>query len=72
MVTPTYPWSRISGSAAVCTHISCGVCAAACPRKAIVTRHYRDDQLVPKVDVLFGDVQFETAGAAAEQVGEQV
>ena len=39
----------------------CGVCAAACPRKAITTRHYRDDQITAKVDVLFGDPQFEAA-----------
>ncbi len=44
----------------------CGLCAAACPRKAITTRHYRDVQLSAKVDVLFGDLTFETAGADAE------
>ena len=48
----------------------CGVCASVCPRKAIVTRHYRDDQLVTKVDVLFGDAEFEAAGAAAGAGGE--
>ncbi|MFH1923147.1 MAG: FAD-dependent oxidoreductase, partial [Planctomycetota bacterium] len=32
----------------------CGVCASVCPRKAITTRHYRDDQIISKVDVLFG------------------
>jgi len=47
----------------------CGVCAAACPRKAIVTRHYRDEQIAAKVDVLFGDAAFEAAGAAALQSG---
>ncbi len=39
----------------------CGVCAAGCPRKAITTRHYRDDQITAKIDVLFGDPQFEAA-----------
>ncbi len=45
----------------------CGLCASACPRKAIATRHYRDEQLISKIDVLFGDPAFEAAGAA---VGE--
>jgi len=44
---------------------SCGVCASVCPRKAIATRHYKDDQITTKVDVLFGDLKFETAGAAS-------
>ena len=43
----------------------CGLCASACPRKAITTRHYSDDQLISKIDVLFGDQQFEAAGAVA-------
>jgi len=43
----------------------CGVCASACPRKAIVTRHYGDDQIVSKVDALFGEPEFEAACAAA-------
>jgi heterodisulfide reductase subunit A-like polyferredoxin len=52
----------------------CGVCAAACPRKAIVTRDYHDEQIVAKVDVLFGEPQFEAAccqaaGCAAAQGG---
>jgi len=41
----------------------CGVCAAACPRKAITTRHYRDDQITTKIDVLFGDPEFEAAAS---------
>jgi len=49
----------------------CGVCASACPRKAIVTRHYSDDQIVSKIDVLFGDTQFETACCAAAHPGEE-
>ena len=47
----------------------CGICASACPRKAIFTRHYRDDQITPKVDVLFADLEFEAAGLAAAQAG---
>jgi len=47
----------------------CGVCAAACPRKAIDTRHYRDDQIISKIDVLFGDDQFEAAAATAVEAG---
>ncbi len=43
----------------------CGVCAAACPRKAIVTRHYHDEQLVAKIDVLFGDRELEAAAVDA-------
>ena len=41
----------------------CGVCASACPRKAIVTCHYSDQQIVTKVEALFGDDQFEAACA---------
>jgi len=48
----------------------CGVCAAACPRKAIITRHYQDEQLAAKVDVLFGDAPFEAAAAAVDCGGE--
>jgi heterodisulfide reductase subunit A-like polyferredoxin len=47
----------------------CGVCASVCPRKAITTHHYRDDQIISKVDALFGDTQFESAcpgGSCAE------
>ncbi|MDP8255107.1 MAG: FAD-dependent oxidoreductase, partial [Candidatus Alcyoniella australis] len=33
----------------------CGICAASCPRKAIVTRHFADGQLLPEVDALLGD-----------------
>ncbi len=49
----------------------CGVCAAACPRKAITTRHYDDQQLVAKMDVLFGNPQFEATCGAAAQSGEE-
>lgn len=31
----------------------CGVCASACPRKAIHTRHYEDEQLLAKLEVLW-------------------
>jgi heterodisulfide reductase subunit A-like polyferredoxin len=44
----------------------CGICASACPRKAIVTRHYNDDQLTAKVDVLFGDLELAGACVSAE------
>jgi len=44
----------------------CGVCASVCPRKAITTRHYGDEQIISKVDVLFGDPEFEAAGAGAK------
>ena len=37
----------------------CGVCASVCPRKAISLKHYRDGQLVAKVETLFGDEEFE-------------
>jgi len=46
----------------------CGLCASACPRKAIVTRHYSDEQIASKIDVLFGDPAFEQSLAAAESV----
>jgi len=48
----------------------CGVCAAACPRKAIVTRHYRDDQVAAKMDVLFDDALPEPCARAALKAGE--
>jgi heterodisulfide reductase subunit A len=44
----------------------CGVCASVCPRKAITTRHYDDQQIAAKVDVLFGDPPFEAAAAATD------
>jgi heterodisulfide reductase subunit A len=44
----------------------CGVCASACPRKAITTRHYRDSQITAKVDVLFGDEACEPTAVAEE------
>ena len=42
----------------------CGLCASVCPRKAIVTKHYEDKQLVPALDAIFGDLEHETAGTA--------
>ena len=49
----------------------CGICASVCPRKAIVTRHYRDDQLIAKVEVLFGDVHYEAGEEAAGEAVEE-
>jgi heterodisulfide reductase subunit A len=49
----------------------CGVCASACPRKAIVTHHYGDDQIFSKIDVLFGDAEFEAGCCAAGKCGEK-
>ena len=49
----------------------CGVCASACPRKAITTRHYRDDQVAAKINVLFGDAQYEADGAVAADSGDK-
>jgi len=49
----------------------CGLCASACPRKAIGTCHYRDEQLISKIDALFGEPSFEAAASrAAETAGE--
>ncbi len=31
----------------------CGTCAAECPAQAIQLRHYRDAEMLPKIDVLF-------------------
>ena len=42
----------------------CGLCASVCPRKAIVTKHYDDKQLVPALDAIFGDPEYETTGTA--------
>jgi heterodisulfide reductase subunit A len=49
----------------------CGVCASACPRKAIVTHHYDDHQLATKVAALFGDPEYESAGAAPTAAGDE-
>jgi heterodisulfide reductase subunit A len=43
----------------------CGLCASVCPRKAIGTRHYRDEQLISKIDALFDQPSLETAAAAS-------
>jgi len=48
----------------------CGLCASACPRKAITTQHYRDEQLTSQTGVLFGDPEFELAEAASERGDE--
>jgi len=32
----------------------CGICAAACPRKAISTLNYLDEQITAKLDVIYG------------------
>jgi heterodisulfide reductase subunit A-like polyferredoxin len=37
----------------------CGVCASVCPRKAISLAHYKDEQLIAKVEALFGDEAYE-------------
>jgi heterodisulfide reductase subunit A-like polyferredoxin len=47
----------------------CGICASACPRKAIITRDYADGQITCKVDALFGEPQFEAACAGAAKAG---
>jgi len=35
----------------------CGSCAAACPRKAILVAHYKDDQITSKLDGLFEELE---------------
>lgn len=42
----------------------CGVCASVCPRKAISTRHYRDEQVIAKVDALFDQPETELSRAS--------
>ena len=37
----------------------CGVCASVCPRKAIALQHYKDGQVISKVEVLFGAQDYE-------------
>jgi len=50
----------------------CGVCASVCPRKAIITYHYEDDQIVSKVEVLFDTEDFErTLGWLQERQDER-
>jgi heterodisulfide reductase subunit A len=34
----------------------CGTCAAACPAKAIDLMHFKDTQVLPKVDALFDSI----------------
>ncbi len=38
--------------AALCQ--GCGICAAECPAQAIQLMHYRDAEMLPKIDALFG------------------
>ena len=38
--------------AAMCQ--GCGTCAAECPAQAIQLMHYRDAEMLPKIDALFG------------------
>jgi len=40
--------------AAICQ--GCGICASECPAHAIELLHYRDGQVVAKLDALFGTV----------------
>jgi heterodisulfide reductase subunit A-like polyferredoxin len=47
----------------------CGICASACPRKAITTRDYADEQISCKVDALFGQTQLETVCPGAAKAG---
>jgi ferredoxin len=37
--------------AAMCQ--GCGICAAECPAQAIQLMHYRDAEMLPKIDALF-------------------
>ena len=46
----------------------CGVCASVCPRKAISLQHYKDGQIVAKVEVLFGSPEFEEASPGTKDV----
>jgi heterodisulfide reductase subunit A-like polyferredoxin len=40
-------------AAAACQ--GCGICAAACPRKAIFLQNYKDEQVVSKLKALYED-----------------
>jgi len=35
----------------------CGICAAECPAQAIQLMHYRDAEMLPKIDALFNRTQ---------------
>ena len=48
----------------------CGVCASVCPRKAISLQHYKDGQIVAKVEVLFGSREFEEASPKTGELAE--
>ena len=50
----------------------CGVCASVCPRKAISLQHYKDGQIVAKVEVLFGSREFEEASPHTAAAGVAV
>ncbi len=46
----------------------CGICAAECPAKAIQLKHYRDAEMLPKIDALFGR-QLAAASSQTSDVG---
>lgn len=54
---------NIFGAAFVETAIchGCGICAAECPAKAIQLMHYKDNQVLTKVDALFAMREFAPA-----------
>ena len=47
----------------------CGLCASVCPRKAIYVRHYRDEQLLAKLDALFVPAEEQSPMAAVWHPG---
>lgn len=58
----------IFGAAFIETAIchGCGICAAECPAKAIQLMHYKDDQMLTKVDALFASGESVAASLAHE------
>ena len=37
----------------------CGICASECPAKAIQLMHYKDSQIIAKIDALFSETDSE-------------
>jgi heterodisulfide reductase subunit A-like polyferredoxin len=45
----------------------CGICASECPARAIQLLHYRDAQMVDKIDALFTGLQVKEGDALERQ-----
>ena len=46
----------------------CGTCAAECPAQAIQLMHYRDAEMLPKIDALFDRVSQPATGVSSSRI----